>query len=142
MNSAYAAYRQTAIQTASPDKLIIMLYDGLILALERAKTAIATKDAAGAHQQLLKAQSILSEGLRAPLDMRYEVSKSLAALYDYWHRRLVEANIQKDAAPIDEVLVYVRDFRDTWVQVAEKARQEQAAAAPQGLSSGEALRHE
>ncbi|MCL6442188.1 MAG: flagellar export chaperone FliS [Alicyclobacillus sp.] len=128
MNMAYQAYRQTSIQTAAPDRLLIMLYDGLILALARAKTALETGDLASAHQQLIKAQDIVREGLVGPLDMQYDVAKSLANLYQYWHRRLVEANLNKQVDPVDEILAHARDFRETWIQVAAKARQEQEQA--------------
>lgn len=124
MNPAYAAYRQTSIQTASPDRLLIMLIDGLITALERAKAAISSGDTLEAHRQLIKAQDIIREGLLGPLDMRYEVSQSLAQLYEYYHRRLVEANLRKDAEAVDEVLEHMRGWRETWVQAAAKARQE------------------
>jgi flagellar protein FliS len=129
VNPAYAAYRHTSIQTASPDRLLIMLYDGLISALERAKAAIERGDAAEAHGQLVKAQDIIREGLLAPLDMRYEVSHSLAQLYEYYHRRLVEANLRKDVEPVNEVLTHVRGWRETWLQAAAKAREEQAMSA-------------
>ncbi len=102
-----------------------MLYDGLITALERAQVALESGDVATSHQQLVKAQEIIREGLWGPLDMQYEISKSLASLYEYFHRRLVEANLKKDAAPVVEVLEHVRGLRETWVQAAAKSRQEQ-----------------
>ncbi|WP_067932387.1 flagellar export chaperone FliS [Alicyclobacillus kakegawensis] len=125
-NPAYAAYRQASVQTASPDRLLIMLYDGLIAALENAKAALESGDVDVSHKQLMKAQSIIREGLWGPLDMRYEISKPLASLYQYFHQRLVEANLKKDVHPVVEVLDHIRGLRETWVEAAAKARQEQA----------------
>ncbi|WP_290587831.1 flagellar export chaperone FliS [Alicyclobacillus sp.] len=137
MNPAYAAYRQTSIQTASPERLLIMLIDGLIASLERAKSAIEEGNPVEAHRHLIKAQDIVREGLLGPLDMRYEVSQSLAKLYEYYHRRLVEANLRKDVAAVEEVLDHMRGWRETWLQAAAKAAQERATALqnPEGSSA-------
>lgn len=123
-HSPHAAYRQSSIQTATPERLLIMLYDGLITELDRAGNAIREENVAEAHAHLVKAQDILREGLWGPLDTQYEVGQSLATLYEYLHRRLVQANVQKDNTLVEEVLGHVRGLREVWVETAAKAQQE------------------
>jgi flagellar protein FliS len=122
---AYNRYKTMSIQTASPDRLLIMLYDGLLLAMRTAKAHIEEKNLPEAHRQLVKAQDIVRE-LRNTLKMEYEISHALAALYDYFLRRLTEANIKKSVEPIDEIYPRVEELREAWVQAAMKLRAEAA----------------
>lgn len=118
---AYMKYKTTAVHTASPERLLIMLYDGLVRSMDAAKVAIATSNAEEAHRQLTKCQDIIWE-LRTTLDMQYEISHALAALYDYFQRRLVEANIKKSAEPLDEILPRIQELREAWVQASIQLR--------------------
>lgn len=119
--NAYDQYRVTAVQTASPGKLLLMLYDGLILALRQAKQALEKKDAAEAHRCLVKGQDIFSE-LMSTLNMDYEISGYLYKIYDYLKQRLIEANVRKEAGIIDEVLAFVTDLRNTWASIIESEK--------------------
>ncbi|UNO48797.1 MULTISPECIES: flagellar export chaperone FliS [Alicyclobacillus] len=111
---ASMAYKSTAVQTSN-EKLVVMLYDGWLSALEIAKDAIEAGDLARAHTQLVKAQNIVNE-LNNTLDMQYEVSKQLRQLYEFFLRQLVEANVQKSVQPIVEQYPIVKGLRDTWEQ--------------------------
>ncbi|MDI3256913.1 MAG: flagellar export chaperone FliS [Kyrpidia sp.] len=119
---ASAAYRSAAVQTATPDRLLLMLYDGLIQFLEGARAALGDGKFADAHRQLLRSQDILRE-LMVTLNMEYEISRSLMALYEYYHRRLVEANVAKRSEPVDEVLGQVRELREAWAGAAAAWRE-------------------
>ncbi|MFD1675466.1 flagellar export chaperone FliS [Alicyclobacillus fodiniaquatilis] len=110
---AFMAYKSTSVQTASREKLVIMLYDGWLSALELAKQAIEQKQLMDAHKQLMKAQSIVHE-LNNTLDMQYEVSKNLRQLYQYFLNQLIQANVNKDIRPIEEQYPIVKGLRDTW----------------------------
>lgn len=90
----YDQYRKTSVETLSPAKLLLMLYDGALNFLSNAKKAIEEKDIPRAHSQIVRAQDIVVE-LMATLNMDIPLSNQLYALYDYIHRRLVEANIKK-----------------------------------------------
>jgi flagellar protein FliS len=127
---AYAAYRQLSVQTASRERLLLMVYDGLLNALAAARTALEAGDTVQAHTQLIKAQTIIREGLWGVLDPQYDISKSLASLYEYCIRRLIEANVKKDPGPVDEVTRYMRSLRDAFAEAAVRARQEGSAATP------------
>ncbi|MBX6395056.1 MAG: flagellar export chaperone FliS [Alicyclobacillaceae bacterium] len=122
-SQAYAAYRATAVQTAGPDRLLLMLYDGLIQFLQGAREALIAKRWEDAHRHLVRSQDIVRE-LMVTLNRDYDISKSLMALYDYYHRRLVEANVKKQVEPVDEVLGHVRELREAWAQAALAWRQE------------------
>lgn len=108
------AYQQHGIETASPAQLILMLYDGLTIALQRSLQAIAAHQAATAHSQLVKAQAILQELMRC-LDMEAgTVSLNLFNLYDFMSLQLAEANIRKDAAAVERVMEMIAPIRDAW----------------------------
>ena len=109
-------YQNNSIQTASPAKLTLMLYDGAIKFCNIAKEGIKEKNIEKASTNILKAERIISE-LRATLDKKYEVSKDFDLVYDYIYRKLIEANIHKDEAALEEALKYTREMRETWVEV-------------------------
>ncbi len=119
LSDAYNQYRRVAVSTARGEKLLLMLYDGLILDLKQAKQAIGQKDPATAHTYLMKSQEIILELMRT-LRMEYEISAKLFSLYDYLRRRLAMANTRKDAAVIEEVLKIVTGLRAAWAAAAEQ----------------------
>lgn len=113
---AYDQYKKTSVETLSPGKLLIMLYEGAIKNVRNARRAIQDNNLNQAHIQLLKAQDILIE-LMATLNMDYKISESLYALYEYLHNRLVDANVNKDILVLDEVEGFLHELRDTWQEV-------------------------
>jgi len=117
--TAQNAYKQNSVTTASPGELTLMLYNGCLKFLHKAKLAIQEK-----NTNLQKAQSIIGE-LMSTLNMDVEVSKQLLPLYEFLNRRLIEANIQNDVAIIEEVEGFVTEFRDTWKEVIRINRQQQ-----------------
>lgn len=123
-NSALNTYKQNSVTTASPGELTLMLYNGCLKFLAKAKKAINEKDYYEKNVNLQKAQSIINE-LIVTLNMDYEISKQMYPLYDYMNRRLIEANIKNDVDIIDEVIGFVEEFRDTWKQVIQINRQQQ-----------------
>ncbi len=122
--TAQNAYKQNSVTTASPGELTLMLYNGCLKFLNKAKLAIQEKNIQDKNTNLIKAQAIISE-LMATLNMDIEVSKNMLALYEYMNRRLVEANIQNDISIIEEVEGLVTEFRDTWKEVIRINRQQQ-----------------
>ncbi|NLH96717.1 MAG: flagellar export chaperone FliS [Clostridiaceae bacterium] len=127
-SNAYDTYKQNAIMTASPEELTLMLYNGLIKFIMIARKAIEEKDVPRAHENIIRAQDIVNE-FKASLNMQYEISHNLNMLYDYFLDRLLEANIRKDTAILDEVLRFVRELRDTWAQAMRIAKQQNKKAA-------------
>jgi len=122
--TAQNAYKQNSVTTASPGELTLMLYNGCLKFLNKAKQAIQEKNIQEKNTNLIKAQAIISE-LMATLNMDIEISKQMLPLYEYMNHRLVEANIQNDVAVIEEVEGLVTEFRDTWKEVIRINRQQQ-----------------
>lgn len=119
-------YLKNQIETSSPEQILILLYDGAIKFLNQAKIGIQKKDIELTHNNLIKAQNIISE-LRDTLDMEIggELANNLYALYNYFNKRLVQANIKKEIEPVNEVLEHLRGLRDTWKQAIIKKREEE-----------------
>lgn len=112
--SPYEKYRQNAVQT-SPGQLLIMLYDGAIRFTLAAIDGVNHKDYQKSNLNFGKAQAIVSE-LSVSLDRSYEVAGDLARLYEYMSHLLIQANIKKDIGPAEEVLGYMRELREAWVE--------------------------
>lgn len=109
-------YQKNAVQTASPAKLTLMLYDGAVKFTNIAIEAIEAGDIEKAHNNIVKAQNIIVEFL-STLDMKYPVAKDFDVVYDYIYRRLVEANMKKDKDILVEALKHIKTMRDTWREV-------------------------
>ena len=107
------AYRRQDVLTASSVDLIVMLYDALKKNLVLGKRAIAKTDAQGAHKHLIKAQEIVS-ALVNSLDMNYQISEDLLALYEFILRTTEEANIHKDEEKLVPLIEIVDDLRSAW----------------------------
>jgi len=118
-------YQQQSVMTASQEELLIMLYNGCIRFIKQGMQAIDDKDIPRAHTNIVKAQDIIVEFI-STLDMRYDVAKSLMPLYDYIYRRLVEANVGKDATILNEALGLVTELRDTWTEAAKLVKAHKA----------------
>ncbi len=125
LNKAVYQYQQNSIMTATPEELTLMLYNGCIKGIRLAKIGLEDKDYEKANLYLCKAQAIIRE-LRATLDMKYDISKNLYELYTYFLDRLIEANVKKESAILDEVEQFVSDLRDTWAEAMKDARIKQA----------------
>ena len=110
------AYKNNTIQTASPAELTLMLYDGAIKFCNIALGALEKNEIEKANTNIVKAEKIIVE-FRCTLDFKYPVAKDFDLVYDYIYRRLVEANIRKDAAVLEDALKYIREMRDTWKEV-------------------------
>lgn len=115
-NRAAQMYQKNAVQTASPAKLTLMLYDGAVKFTNIAIEAIEAGDIEKAHNNIVKAQNIIVE-FRSTLDMKYPVAKDFDVVYDYIYHRLVEANMKKDKDILVEALKHIKTMRDTWREV-------------------------
>ncbi len=117
-SNAAAAYRSNAILTASPEKLIKMLYEGLMQNLERSRLGLedpATRSSEEVGIALSKALGIVSE-LRTALDHEVggELSERLDSLYTYSIEKISEANIQRDAKHVEQALTVLRTLKEGW----------------------------
>lgn len=128
--NAFNAYKQNSVTTASPGELTLMLYNGCLKFLNKAKQSIADKNIEERNNYIQKSQAIIGE-LMSTLNMDIEISKQMLPLYEYMSHRLTEANIKNDPAIIVEVEGLVTEFRDTWKEVIKITRQQQYGTAGQ-----------
>ncbi len=107
---------ETGVLAASPNKLIIMLYDGAIAACRAALMHMQTKDIPNKGTMISKAISIIESGLRLSLDKKAggEIAENLDALYAYMSKRLMTANIQNKPELIHEVIKLLTDLKGAW----------------------------
>lgn len=112
----YQQYQKNSVTGSNPVQLTLMLYNGAVKFIKTAMICLEKKDFGGTNNAIIRAQDIIRY-LRETLDHQYEIAQSLTSLYDYFYRRLVEANIKKDAAILEEVASLVEDLRDTWTAI-------------------------
>jgi flagellar secretion chaperone FliS len=116
--TAQQAYRDSAILTAPPERLVVMLYDGANRFLIQGATAMRSGDLTVTNDRLRRAEAIVTE-LRATLDLSQgEVAANLESIYSFCQRLLLESRVQKDPEKIDHVAKLLRELRDAWEQVA------------------------
>lgn len=115
-------YQAQSILTTNPGNLVLMLYDGVIRFLDQAVEANNEPDEIARIRKMntgiVKAQNILIE-LRANLDFTVggDYARDLDRLYDYYLRRLLQANIQKTTQPLEEVIGLVGQLRSGWAEM-------------------------
>jgi len=107
---------ETNISSASPHKLIVMLYDGALVAVLKAITHMKAGDIAEKGRAISHAIAIIDGGLRASLDRDAggSIATSLDSLYDYMSRQLLTANIQNKPELLEEVHRLLTDLRGAW----------------------------
>lgn len=129
MNPYLNQYKKAQVETATPEQILIMLYDGAIRFLNQAKVHIQNKDIEQSHINIIKAQRIITEFMSS-LDMELggEMAQNLFNLYEYLHYRLVQANIKKDLEALEEVLVHLRSLKATWEEAIKIAAREKESS--------------
>jgi flagellar protein FliS len=112
------AYMGSMVQTASPARLLVMLYDRLVVDLERATECQELGDHVAASPHLLHAQEIVLE-LQSSLRVDvWEGGPQLSAVYTWLHKEMVRANVQRDAAATRSCLDLVLPLADAWREAA------------------------
>jgi len=115
------AYRDSAVLTASPEQLVVMLYDGAVRFLRQAQIAMGDGSWVQGFEKLSRAEAIIDE-LLATLNMDTgEIAERLQAIYVFCKRTLIEARIQRDAEKVGHVVALVADLREAWARLAEQA---------------------
>jgi flagellar secretion chaperone FliS len=112
------AYREASVMTASPEQLVVMLYDGAGRFLRQAEGAM---NGGGtwlqASQKLSRAEAIIDE-LLATLDMDAgEIAERLQAIYVFCKTRLIEARLERDPGRVDQVARLLAELRDAWATI-------------------------
>ncbi|MDQ4008528.1 MAG: flagellar export chaperone FliS [Actinomycetota bacterium] len=113
-----SAYMNNSVSTANPQRLLVMLYDRLLLDVQRGLGAQRAADHAAAYPHLIHAQDIVAE-LRATLRVDdWEGGPGLASLYDWLLTQLVRANVQRDPSITVECLPVIESLVQAWHEAA------------------------
>lgn len=116
--SSHASYRESAILTAPPEQLVIMLYDGCHRFLLQAIAAMREGRLEDCNERLHRATAIIDE-LQSTLDPAAgEVASRLAGIYTFCRRHISEAVCERDPAKLAEVDRLLRQLREAWAQAA------------------------
>lgn len=117
---------ESAVLSASPHQLVVMLFDGALSAMKKATILMDQGDIPGKGQALTKAINIITNGLRAGLNHEVggELSANLDDLYEYMTRRLLEANLRNDPQAIAEVEALLSNIAEAWKQIGPNQQQD------------------
>jgi flagellar protein FliS len=114
------AYRASAVLTASPGQLVVMLYDGARRFLNQAAVAMGDGDIAGAHNKLTRAEEIVRH-LRNTLDMdQGEIAARLQSIYTFSLSHLRQARLDQDPSKILEIDDILGKLRESWAAIADQ----------------------
>ncbi len=133
-HDAQGEYLRNAVMTATPEQLQMMLYDGAIRFARQARETMEKGDIETSCEKLLRAQNIVLElenGLRP--EVNPELCRQLSGLYTFIYNRLVDANMKRDVALVDEALSILEHQRETWRLLMDRARE---AVPGGGVQSG------
>lgn len=126
LSQPYARYQQTSVETASPTRLIVMLYDGAIRFLSRALPEMAARNFEAQSRLIGSAQAILAH-LRATLNFEAgPVAHTLDASYACAYESLTEANLSDRPELVETVLCALREWREAWVEVDRQCQSRRA----------------
>lgn len=112
------SYKKMEIETADPANLILMLFDGAIVLIEKAKNEIIEKQHEEKNISIAKATDIVFELLTSlDKDKGGEIATSLARLYNFVIRELTDANANLDTKALDNSKRILSELRDAWKSI-------------------------
>jgi flagellar protein FliS len=121
---------ETAVETASPARLIVMLYDGAIRFINEAAYAMQQRDYETQNTKLQRAQKILAELISSlDFDKGGEIAENLFRLYTYMYNQLVEANINDSRDRLEHVVHLLSELREAWDTIATESETQVALPA-------------
>lgn len=126
MKAGYQKYKTTSVQSASKEKILLMLYEGAIRFMKQAIVAIEKKDIAARGTNVGRAFDIVME-LNNTLNFEAggELAKSLEQLYMFVTDQLTQANIKNDRVPLEHALKTMETLYSGWVEAVEKLKREE-----------------
>ena len=112
---------ESAVMSASQQQLVVMLFDGALSALIRARLFMQDGNIAGKGSSISKAINIIEAGLKEGLTENRgdELADNLLDLYNYMTRRLLHANLNNDVTAVEEVEGLLRNIADAWKEVVQ-----------------------
>ncbi len=125
MNNAYKKYKVNSVQTASREKILLMLYESAIKFTKKAIFACEQKDISGRGYNIGRAFDIVNE-LNNSLNhsVSAELCKNLEQLYMFITDQYVQANITGSAKPLTDALKILETLEQGWIQATEKIKKD------------------
>lgn len=122
-NKYHKQYKKASVQSASKEKILLLLYEGAIKHIKKAKLAIEADDRAARGEHIGYAYDIIME-LNTTLNhsVSPEVSGNLERLYMFITDQLTQANVKGEAKPLNDSLKVLEILYDGWVQAIEKIK--------------------
>jgi flagellar protein FliS len=114
---------ETGVASADPHKLILMLFDGALVAIGRANAAMRAGDLRMKGESVSKAIQIVEQGLKASLDEKAggeagaELARQLGSLYEYISQRMLHASMRNQPDGLEEAARLLGQLRDAWEQI-------------------------
>ncbi|MFD2170097.1 flagellar export chaperone FliS [Tumebacillus lipolyticus] len=123
INNPYQKYQNQSVQTATPERLLLMLFEGAIRFCKEAMLGLEQQNFQLAHEKNIRVQNIINE-LIVTLNREQggEVAENLLSIYQYLNQRLIEANLKKDRAILEEVLVHLTELHEAFSGAAQIVR--------------------
>ncbi len=130
MKNAFQKYKATSVQSASREKLLLMMYEGAIRFVKQAITAIEQKQIAEKGTSIGRAYDVIME-LNNTLDHKVggEISKNLEQLYMYMTEQLTKGNIDNNAENLKNVLKILETLYDGWKMAVEQIKKQEQSKA-------------
>jgi flagellar protein FliS len=133
-DKAYNIYKKQSITTLTPIEIIVRLYDECEKQLRLAREYIAKKDFLATNTAIMKAYDIVS-ALQNCLDMKVPISRNLDALYNFFKREILAANMKKSAEKIDELLPLIDELRSAFVEISHMSKEDIAKQAAEAAET-------
>jgi flagellar protein FliS len=144
-NSGANAYAKVGVETgvtsATPHHLIVMLFEGTLIAVSTAINCMKANDIAGKGQAISKAIMIIDNGLRASLNKKVggQIAENLDALYEYMSNRLIMANVKNQVEILEEVHRLLMDLKTAWDAIGAKTAAATQPVEPPKIPAYDAL---
>jgi flagellar protein FliS len=116
-SSGHHAYQVSAIETASPEQLTLLCYDGALKFMRRAQRACEEGDIARLGEASGRAQAIVNE-LNVTLNMEAggEIATNLRQIYLFVNRHLMQSTVKHDASGIVSCVNLIQGLRESWAE--------------------------
>lgn len=122
----YSAYKKQSVTTMTPMEIVVKLYSETERQLNRAVMFIEQKKIEDANNALNKSLDLVG-ALRSVLDLNLPIGQNLEALYAYFEKQIIAANMKKDSEIVKELLPMVAELKDAFTQVSAMSKEEIAA---------------
>lgn len=142
MNPYLKQYKKNEVETASPEQILILLYNGAINFLNKAKVCLEENDDEQFHLNMLRCKNIIIEFMDTlDLEQGGQWALTLFNLYKYLRKLTIKSDISKDEKGIDEIQNHLVALRDTWLKAIEIAKDEKKQQSPENEGQSSTTRN-